>query len=93
MATRPDVIVETGIAHGGTSILSASMLAMLDMTEAIQRRRVFDPAQSARKVVSVDIDIRAHNRKAIEAHPMASRIELIEGSSIDAASFSKWLIM
>jgi len=79
---RPDLIVETGIAHGGSLILSASMLAMLDMCDAISERRTLDPAASARLVLGVDIDIRPHNRAAIEAHPMASRIRMIQGSSI-----------
>ena len=84
-ATRPDLIVETGIAHGGSLILSASLLALLDLTDAIGSRRMLDPSKPARKVVGVDIDIRAHNRDAIEAHPMANRIEMIQGSSIDAS--------
>jgi len=79
---RPDFIIETGIAHGGSLILSASLLALLDMCDAIDRGESFDPRQSARRVVGVDIDIRAHNRTAIEAHPLASRIEMIQGSSI-----------
>jgi cephalosporin hydroxylase len=80
---KPDLVIETGIAHGGSLILSASMLALLDMAEAIEARTTLDPAESKRKVVGVDIDIRAHNRVAIDAHPMRSRIEMIEGSSID----------
>jgi cephalosporin hydroxylase len=79
---RPDLIIETGIAHGGSLILSASMLALLDMCDAIKAGEMMDPRQSKRKVLGVDIDIRAHNRAAIEAHPMASRIQMIEGSSI-----------
>jgi cephalosporin hydroxylase len=79
---RPDLIIETGIAHGGSLVLSASMLALLDMTDAIQSRTTIDPKVSRRKVIGVDIDIRAHNRAAIEAHPMASRIQMIQGSSI-----------
>jgi cephalosporin hydroxylase len=66
---RPQVIVETGIAHGGSLIFTASMLELI----------------GEGKVVGVDIDIRAHNREAIEAHPLARRIEMIEGSSIDQA--------
>ena len=81
--TRPDLIIETGIAHGGSLILSASMLALLDMAEAIEAGAAMDPAVSRRRVLGIDIDIREHNRKAIEAHPMSSRIEMIEGSSID----------
>lgn len=81
-ATRPDVIVETGIAHGGSLIYSASLLAMLDYCDAVADGEVLDPRQPKRRVIGVDIDIRAHNRAAIEAHPMANRITMIEGSSI-----------
>jgi cephalosporin hydroxylase len=80
---RPDLIIETGIAHGGSLIFSASMLALLDVGDAIEAGVSIDPRQSRRKVLGVDIDIRAHNRAAIEAHPMASRIQMIQGSSID----------
>jgi cephalosporin hydroxylase len=79
---KPDLIIETGIAHGGSLIMSASMLALLDYCDAAQNSQVLDPASPCRKVLGVDIDIRAHNRAAIEAHPMASRIEMIQGSSI-----------
>lgn len=79
---KPDLIIETGIAHGGSLIFSASMLALLDMCEAIESGQAFDPKTSRRKVLGIDIDIRAHNREAIEAHPMASRIQMIQGSSI-----------
>jgi cephalosporin hydroxylase len=68
--TQPEVIVETGIAHGGSLVFSASMLALLG---------------GEREVIGVDIDIRAHNRTAIEAHPLASRIAMYEGSSIEPA--------
>lgn len=86
---RPDLIIETGIAHGGSLVLSASLLAMLDMCEAIEAGATIDPRASSRKVLGVDIDIRAHNRAAIEEHPMASRIEMIQGSSIDAGVVMK----
>ena len=79
---KPDLIIETGIAHGGSLIFSASMLALLDMAEAIENGNTLDPKISNRKVLGIDIDIRPHNREAIEAHPMASRIEMIQGSSI-----------
>ena len=79
---KPDLIIETGIAHGGSLILSASMLAMLDMEDAILNGLSIDPKASKRKVIGVDIDIREHNRQAIEAHPMSSRIQMIQGSSI-----------
>jgi cephalosporin hydroxylase len=80
---RPDLIIETGIAHGGSLILSASLLSLLDMSDAIESGQVIDPKVSKRKVLGLDIDIRAHNRAAIESHPMASRIQMIQGSSID----------
>ena len=79
---KPDLIIETGIAHGGSLILSASMLALLDISDAIEAGEQMDPKKSRRKVLGIDIDIRAHNRTAIEAHPMASRIQMIQGSSI-----------
>jgi cephalosporin hydroxylase len=79
---KPDLIIETGIAHGGSLIFSASMLALLDMCEAIEMGENLNPKISRRKVLGIDIDIRPHNRLAIEAHPMASRIQMIEGSSI-----------
>lgn len=66
---RPDVIVETGIAHGGSLVFYASMLELIGHGE----------------VLGVDIDIRQHNREAIEAHPMSKRIQMIQGSSIDPA--------
>lgn len=81
---RPDVIVETGIAHGGSLMLSASLLALLDLCDATEAGEVLDPRAPKRRVIGVDIDIRAHNRAAIEAHPLAARITMIEGSSIDA---------
>lgn len=80
---RPDLIIETGIAHGGSLVLSASMLALLDMCDAIESEKMLDPSQSNRKVLGVDIDIRPHNRDAIESHPLNSRIMMIEGSSLD----------
>lgn len=80
---RPDLIVETGVAHGGSLILSASLLALLDMSDALEKGGLWDPSKSQRKVIGIDIDIRPHNRKAIETHPMGSRISLVQGSSID----------
>ena len=79
---KPDLIIETGIAHGGSLVFSASLLAQLDMCDAIEAGTSFNPKESRRKVLGIDIDIRAHNRDAIEAHPMASRIQMIQGSSI-----------
>jgi cephalosporin hydroxylase len=81
---KPDLIIEVGIAHGGSLILSASMLAMLDVCEAIESKTDINLRDSKRKVLGVDIDIRSHNRDAIEAHPMYNWIDMIEGSSIES---------
>ena len=70
---RPDVIVETGIAHGGSLVLSASILELI----------------GAGRVIGIDVDIRKHNREIIDAHPLRHRMELIEGSSIDPAVVAK----
>jgi cephalosporin hydroxylase len=70
---QPDLIIETGIAHGGSLIFSASMLEL---------NAICGGSQDA-DVVAVDIDIRLHNREAIESHPMSKRISMIQGSSID----------
>jgi cephalosporin hydroxylase len=75
--SSPDLIIETGIAHGGSLVLSASLLSLLDVMEGL------DPRDSPRKVIGVDIDIRPHNRKALDEHPLRFKMELIEGSSID----------
>jgi cephalosporin hydroxylase len=76
-AIDPQLILETGIAHGGSLILSASMLCMQDL---IHGR---DPRASNSKVVGLDIDIRSHNRKALDEHPLRFKMQLVEGSSID----------
>ncbi|MEQ9623699.1 cephalosporin hydroxylase family protein [Coleofasciculus chthonoplastes] len=71
-SVQPDLIIETGIAHGGSLIFSASMLEL---------NAICGGSQDA-EVIGIDIDIRSHNRDAIEAHPMFKRISMIEGSSI-----------
>ena len=63
---KPDLIIETGIAHGGSIIYYASLLELIGNGE----------------VLGIDIDIRDHNKKAIEAHPMFKRIQMLEGSSV-----------
>ena len=70
---QPDFIIETGVAHGGSLIYYASLLELLGKG----------------KVIGVDIEIREHNRIAIEVHPMFKRIELIEGSSISEETIVK----
>lgn len=86
---KPDLVIEMGIAHGGSLILSASLLAMLDYCEAAEKGETLNPKATKRKVLGVDIDIRAHNRAAIEAHPLAHHIDMFEGSSIDDAMIAK----
>lgn len=79
---KPDLVVETGIAHGGSLILSASMLALLDYCDAATSNQALSLRETKRRVVGIDIDIRPHNREAIEQHPLSHLIEMIEGSSI-----------
>ena len=64
---KPDLIIETGIAHGGSLIFYASLLELIGKGE----------------VLGIDIDIREHNKKEIEKHKMFKRIKMIEGSSVD----------
>lgn len=68
---KPDLIIETGIAHGGSLIFSASMLELIAACTGVEG-----------EVLGIDIDIRPHNRKSIEEHPMYKRISMIQGSSI-----------
>ena len=79
---KPDLIIETGIAHGGSLIMNASFLALLELAEAAENGQVVDPKKPKRKVLGIDIDIRPHNLEAIKAHPMSNRIDMIQGSSI-----------
>jgi cephalosporin hydroxylase len=71
-SVQPDLIIETGIAHGGSLVFYASLLELNAVCGG--------PKDG--QVLGIDIDIRAHNRKAIEAHPMFRRISMIEGSSV-----------
>lgn len=73
-AVKPERIIETGVAHGGSIIFHASMLQLLG---------------GDGRVLGIDIDIRAHNRHEIEAHPMAGRIDLLQGSSVDPEVVAK----
>jgi len=70
---KPDLIIETGIAWGGTLMFSASMLAVLEACDVISKGHV----------LGIDIDIRPHNKANIQAHPISKKITMIEGSSID----------
>ena len=72
--TRPTLIIETGIAHGGSIIYYASLLKLLG---------------GDRRIIGIDIDIREHNRQAIEEHPVADYIDLIQGSSTEQHTFEK----
>jgi len=70
---KPDLIIETGIAWGGSIIFSASMLALLEVCGEIEKG----------DVIGIDIDIRSHNKETIFAHPLSKKITMFEGSSID----------
>ncbi len=71
--TKPDIIIETGVARGGSVLFMASILEMMGNGQ----------------VIGVDIDIRAHNRESIESHPMSKRVTLIEGGSVDEDTLAK----
>lgn len=81
-AVKPDLIIETGIAHGGSLILSASLLALMELCDATEQGILLDPQKPKRHVLGLDIEIRPHNRAAIEQHPLSGRINMIEGSSV-----------
>jgi cephalosporin hydroxylase len=87
--TKPDLIIETGIAHGGSIILSASILQLLDFEDARNNGDSIDPNNPKRKVLGIDIDIRGHNKDAILSHPLSSYIEMRQDSSVseDTAEF------
>lgn len=76
---KPDLIIETGIAHGGSLIFSASMLEL---------NAACDGPQNG-EVLGIDIDIRSHNRSAIESHPLSKRITMLQGSSISSEIVEK----
>jgi cephalosporin hydroxylase len=76
---KPDLIIETGIAWGGSIIFSASILALLKACGEIEDGHV----------LGIDIDIRPHNKKAILSHPMSKMITMLEGSSIDEKVIAK----
>lgn len=74
-SVKPDLIIETGIAHGGSLIFSASMLELNASCGGPQDA----------EVVGIDVEIRPHNREAVQSHPMFKRISMIEGSSTDTS--------
>ncbi len=85
---KPDLIIETGIAHGGSICLSASLLALLEMEENYKKPDL-DKIKKRRKVIGIDIDIRKHNKEKINNHFLSNKIEMIEASSIDLKTFEK----
>lgn len=82
--TKPDLVIETGIAHGGSLILTASLLALQDLCDCALNGTNLDPSKPTRRVIGIDIDIREHNRALIQRHPLSPRIRLIQGSSVDS---------
>ncbi len=73
-SVKPDAIIETGVAHGGSLVFHASMLELIG-GDGI--------------VVGVDVEIRSHNRRAIESHPLSRRVKLVEGSSVDGRTIDQ----
>lgn len=71
---KPDIFIETGIAHGGSLIYTASLFELMG---------------NDGQVIGIDVEIRPHNRVAIEQHPMYKRIKMIEGSSVDAKTITE----
>lgn len=86
---RPDLIIETGIAHGGSLIYYASMLALLDVVDCLEKGVPLEPTKTRRKVLGLDIDIRSHNKREIEEHPLSVYISMIEGSSTAETTIDK----
>lgn len=89
MKVKPDLIIETGIAHGGSILFSASMLALLDLSESIENNKDYNFLNSKRKVLALDIDIREHNKKEILNNPYSRYVQMIEGSSISKEIIEK----
>ena len=85
-ANKPDLIIETGVARGGSVNFSASMLALLDLRDCLANSKSY---QISRKVVGIDVDIRSHTRDAIKNEPLNCYIELVEGSSISPEVIQK----
>lgn len=83
---RPDVVVETGVARGGSVLFSASILALLDLCDAEAGQT---PRPERRRVIGVEVDLRPENRKALAAHPLGSRVTIVDGSSTDLDTFSR----
>ena len=75
--TEPDVIIETGVARGGSLLFSASMLALLDIKEKLS----FDMHKTMRRVIGIDIDIRHHCIEAISSSPFSPMVSLVHGDS------------
>ena len=80
---RPDCIIETGIARGGSLMLSASVLALLDLQDIKN-----NTAPIKREVIGVDIDIRAQNKEKIQSHFLSDYVTMVQGSSINEQVFS-----
>ena len=85
---KPDLIIETGIAHGGSLCLTASLLALLELEE-MKNNSIDHNEVRKRKVIGIDIDIRKHNRELIEKHFLSDKIEMIESSSVKQDTFNK----
>jgi cephalosporin hydroxylase len=78
---KPDLVIETGVAHGGTLALFSSLLRLLDVSDCIQSGQDYNPTKPNRIVIGIDIEIRKKNRDLILQHPLLNNVYLIEGDS------------
>ena len=84
--TKPDLIIETGVARGGSQVFYASQMALLD---ACEHGEGMDAGRPRRRVLGVELELQDHARKAVTEHPLSRYIDVIEGSSIDEDVFSR----
>ena len=85
---KPDLIIETGIAHGGSICLSASLLALLEMEDNYNKNDI-NKTKTNRKVIGIDVDIRKHNKEKLNNHFLSEKMVMIEASSVEFKTFEK----
>lgn len=86
-SVKPDLIIETGIARGGSLVFYASMLALLDLAEG--KAPLTEGQLPKRTILGVDIDFREHNKKVIDGHFLRNYIDVVDGSSVDPGVYNK----
>ena len=85
---KPDLIIETGIAHGGSICLSASLLALLEMEDNYNKNDI-NKTKNNRQVIGIDVDIRKHNKEKLNNHFLSEKMIMIEASSVELKTFEK----